>query len=263
MPSQKPDQAFQRTKPRICVTHASGREYESRTTPVLCDAFRTDPLMTYYLNKVPVPSRQPTLERLIHLISTAATLNGAEFYEAGTPALDEESAQQFQCAAMFMPPGQAVDNLNLSAWWKLLQQGVLSLIWRTGITAFLKLLVEYPALGERAKETVLSKTEQHYYVLMIGTTTEHRGKGLCSAIIREYQAIAQKDGMPIWLEATTKGSMSVYAKAGFENVAGRWVIGEGKCDASGESANGKEAVGVEIFPMVWWPKGYVKGAEMK
>jgi ribosomal protein S18 acetylase RimI-like enzyme len=220
--------------------------------------------MAYYLNKIHGPSRQATLEKLIHLISTAATLNGADFYEAGAVGEGDVSAQpSFQCAAMFMPPGRAVDDLGLSAWWKLLQQGVLSLVWRTGITAFFRLLFEYPAVGERAKRTVLSTDEQYYYLLMTGTSEEHRGKGLCSAIIREYQAIAQEKGLPIWLEATTKGSMSVYAKAGFENVDGKWVIGEGKCDASGEKANGKDAVGVEVFPMVWWPNGYVRREERK
>jgi hypothetical protein len=259
MASENLNQPVKRARPRVCVTHASGEEYESRTTPVLSDAFRNDPLMAYYLNKVHGPSKQADLERLIHLISTAATLNGAEFYEAAAVGEDDESGQpRFQCVAIFMPAGRAVDDLGLSAWWKLLQQGVLSLIWRTGITAFFKLLIEYPAIGERAKKTVLSKNEQYFYLLMTGTSAEHRGKGLCSAIIREYQAIAQEKGLPICLEATTKGSMSVYAKVGFENVDGSWVIGEGKCDASGEKANGKDAVGVEIFPMVWWPKGHAR-----
>jgi hypothetical protein len=101
-----------------------------------------------------------------------------------------------------MPPGKAVDDL----------------VWRTGISSFLRLLFEYPSLRERAKKMVLSKDEQYYYLLMVGTSADHRGKGLCSAIIKVYQTIAQEKGIPIWLEATTKGSRGVHAKVGFEDV---------------------------------------------
>jgi hypothetical protein len=268
MPSHHPNQTLDKKKPRVYVTHGSGEGYEPRVTPVLTDAFQTDPLMAYYLNKIPGTSRPPILGKLIHLISTAATINGAEFYEAGTLEEDEAEFQEhsqpkFQCVAMFMPPGKAVDDLGLSAWWTLLKQGVIPLIWRTGISSFLRLLFEYPSLGERAKKLVLSKDEQYYYLLMVGTGIDHRGKGLCSAIIREYQTIAQDKGIPIWLEATTKGSRGVYAKAGFEDVGEKWIIGEGKCNATGEKATRSEAVGVEIFPMVWWPQGYVRREEKK
>jgi hypothetical protein len=268
MSSEHLNQTLKRNKPRVCVTHASGEEYESRVTPALNDAFRTDPLMAYYLNRIPGASRLPIQEMLIHLISTAATINGAEFYEAGALGDDESEYQatpqpKFQCVAMFMPPGKAVDDLGLNAWCTLLKQGVLSLIWRTGISSFLKLLFEYPSLGKRAKKIVLSKDEQYHYLLMVGTSVDYRGKGLCSAIITEYQTIAQEKCIPIWLEATTKGSRGVYAKVGFEDVGEKWIIGEGKCNANGEKATGVEAVGVEIFPMVWWPQGYVRREETK
>jgi ribosomal protein S18 acetylase RimI-like enzyme len=268
MSSQNPEQPHEKTRPRFRVTRASGEKYESRTTPLLAGAFQTDPLFGYYLNKIPRVKRLPILEKLMHLISTAARLNHADFYAAGVLREDEQEQQEnpqpkFESAAIFVPPGKAVDQLGFSAWCTLLKEGVVSLICRTGINSFMRLLFEYPAVSEQAKKTTLRKGEQYYYLLLIGTSVEHRGKGLAPAMIKDYQVIAQEKGFPIWLEASSRGAMAVYAKTGFENIGGRWVIGEGKCDAAGERAKGAAAVGVEIYPMVWWPKNYARPGEKK
>jgi GNAT superfamily N-acetyltransferase len=239
--------------------------YEARATLMLAKAFEDDPIMTYYLNKLPKSARPNTLEHLIHLILTAAMLNDAPFYESGTLSPDEEenpasTQPKFQCAAVIVPPGKHVENLGVRAWWVLLKQGVLSLIWRVGLRGFKKLLVEYPTMSDEAKATVFLEGEDYHYLLIVGTDSDHRGKGLCAATLKEHQRIAQEKGVPIWLEASNKGAMEVYKRAGFENVAGKWLIGHGKCDAQGEVATGTEAVGLEIWPMVWWPENYKRKA---
>jgi hypothetical protein len=250
-------------KLRVRVTQASGKEYESRTTPILTKAFHNDAPMTYYLNRLPKSSRTKALGNLIHLMSTAAMVDGGIFYESGTLEDGEEDKDgaepRFHCAAVFVPPGKKIDDLGLKGWWALLRQGVLRLIWDAGVQGLLKLLIEYPGLAEREKKKVLLKNEQYYYLLIIGTAVEHRGKGLCPAIIREHQVVAQEKKIPIWLEASSTKSRAVYAKAGFEDVGEPFVMGKGKCDADGEKAKGTLAVGLTMYPMVWWPKGYVRG----
>ena len=74
--------------------------------------------------------------------------------------------------------------------------------------------------------------------------------GLGTAQLKYWQAIAAKDGVPIWLEATTKHSRDVYAKSGFELVDSI-PLGKGKSDEHGVKKEGGE--GFEIYAMIWWP----------
>jgi hypothetical protein len=244
------------------VTHALGQIYEPLALPLLVEAFSTDPIMTYFLNKLPKASRPKALEKLLHLMMASAILSNSTFYESGTPDsdLDESEGPLFQCAAVFTPPGKAVTDFGLIGWAKLIKEGVLNLIWAAGIRALLKVLVEYPTLAEKAKKSVLLENEAYYYLLIVGTSKDHRGKGLCGSIIKEHQMVAQKEGVPIYLEASNEGAAAVYGKCGFEHVKSEEMrVGKGKCDEKGEKARGAVAVGVKIWPMVWWPEGYMRG----
>jgi GNAT superfamily N-acetyltransferase len=251
----------QGSKPNVRVTHTSSDAYESQATPMLSKAFENDPIFTYIINKVPKISRPNTLETLVHLVLTSGILKHATFYESGSlqPHEQEEDTEpKFECVAVFVPPGKQVNNLGLHAWCVLVKHGVLPFIWQTGIRGISKILIEYQRIAEQAKKKVLTKGEPYYYLLIVGTDPGHRGKGLCAATIREHQKVAQEESVPIWLEASNKGAMTVYTKVGFTVIDGEWMVGKGKCDANGEKAKGAEAVGVEFFPMVWWPEGYVK-----
>lgn len=95
---------------------------------------------------------------------------------------------------------------------------------------------------------------RYYYVFFLGTKGDARGKGLCSAIVRRYQALAAEAGLPIWLEASTEGSRRLYEKLGFE-VCGEVVLGEGRADADGTVLEG--GPGCKIWGMVWRRKWYV------
>jgi hypothetical protein len=257
---RSPQNPTSKSKPH--VTHASGQLYEPRALPLLVEAFGTDPIMTYFLNKLPKASRPKALTKLLHLMMTSAILSKSIFYESGTPELDLKDTGEplFQCAAVFTPPGKQVTDFGLVGWWKLLREGVLNLIRAAGIRGLLKVLVEYPQLAEKSKKSVFRENEAYYYLLIVGTSSQHRGKGLCPSIIREHQVVAQKEGLPIYLEASNEGAAAVYAKCGFEHVKGEEKrVGKGKCDACGEKAKGADAVGVRIWPMVWWPEGFVRG----
>lgn len=83
------------------------------------------------------------------------------------------------------------------------------------------------------------------------TREDGRGKGLCSATIRHQQEMATRDGLPVWLEATTAHSMKIYAKLDFQTVD-EIKLGAGKVDASGNPCKGGD--GVRIWAMIWWPE---------
>lgn len=69
-------------------------------------------------------------------------------------------------------------------------------------------------------------------------------------MIERYQAIATRDGIPIWLEATTRHSMAIYANLGFETIE-EIVLGKGKAASNGIEEKG--GVGVKIWAMIWRP----------
>lgn len=111
------------------------------------------------------------------------------------------------------------------------------------------------------KKSVFPNGETYFYVFLVGASAAHRGKGLAPGLIRKLQERARDEGKPIWLEASNEGARAVYLKLGFKDVQPLIYLGKGECDANGEVASGEEAMGVPMWPMVWWPEGEVKGAE--
>jgi GNAT superfamily N-acetyltransferase len=116
------------------------------------------------------------------------------------------------------------------------------------VTARQRMLVEYTPLADAAKAKGLKGRKQYFYVFFLGTHPDARQKGLASAIMREYQARAAKEGVPLWLEATTAYSMRLYERLGFR-IVDEMVLGKGKVDADGLECKGGE--GVKIWGMIW------------
>jgi GNAT superfamily N-acetyltransferase len=169
-----------------------------------------------------------------------------------------------------MPPGRAVDSPGFFGWLQIARTGLISLVWDIGLSRFYRILVAFPSIPEGAKHATFAPGELYYYVVMIATDEKFRGKGLCAKVLERVKDQAQRDGKPVWLEATTRGSRKVYQKVGFEDVftdeteeGGGLLIGKGVCDEEGDERSGKEKVGFVIWPMVWWPQGYVKGVGMQ
>jgi hypothetical protein len=69
--------------------------------------------------------------------------------------------------------------------------------------------------------------------------------------MRDHQRTAQADNLPIWLEATTPGSRSLYLSMGFEEVE-EIVLGKGKVAADASLQTGGS--GIPLWAMVWWPQ---------
>lgn len=240
-------------------------DYEPKTTDVLTAAFSTDPVMTYFLNNLPAAKRPGYLRLMFHLIFHMAGRKGGEFYQATSVTETTASSTEpgFHCAAVIMPPGKEVVPSSLADYAAYVRRGMLRMLMVMQLSGFLKPLVEYPALAEKAKAAVFGPGEKYYYVQMMGTEAAYRGRGLCPAILEEVKAKAQKEGIPVWLEATTAASAKVYRKCGWKDVNEdvELVLGKGMADASGEAK--KDGEGVRIYSMCWWPEGYVRKGDGK
>jgi len=88
------------------------------------------------------------------------------------------------------------------------------------------MLFTYPSAADAAKLYALRGTTRYFYVFIAGTRSESRNRGLCTALIRRCQEIAQREGCPIWLEATTAKSRALYENLG-SNYGGA-CFGEGR-----------------------------------
>ncbi|MCJ1398885.1 hypothetical protein MMC11_002086 [Xylographa trunciseda] len=104
--------------------------------------------------------------------------------------------------------------------------------------------------SDAAKKKGLKKGEKYYYLFFIGTREERKGRGLASALIRHYQSIATREGIPIWLESTTSHSMGIYSHLGFEIVE-EIFLGKGKAAPDGTKM--EKGDGVSFWAMIWRP----------
>ncbi|KAK0110444.1 hypothetical protein ONS96_002055 [Cadophora gregata f. sp. sojae] len=214
-----------------------GREYVPRAIPLMAKAFATDPIITYLLHHMTPAQLSAYLPKYFDGVLTAAALNKGIFAEA----------DDFKSCTILIPPGCRVDNF-----WTLIPAGFIGMVWDVGVAATYRMLGELGPKVDAVKAKALGGQKKYYYIFFSATDAEARGQGLCSKLIREFQAIAQKDCLPIWIEGTTDSSARVYAKCGFELVE-RITIGEGVVDANGKVKKGGE--GVVTRGMIWWPKG--------
>lgn len=185
-------------------------------------------------------------------------MNKASFYHTdvdtvtnGGSVVQEEkvakSAPEWRSTVVLIPPGSSIDNPLT-----LLPSGLPSVIVKLGLAGVKKMLFEFEGACKAARKVGLRKGEDAYYVFFVGTAAVHQGKGLGGEIVKEVLRRAQGEGATVWLEATTEGSMRLYARLGFTLVR-EIVVGEGRVGRDGLVE--KEGEGVRIWAMVWRPVG--------
>ncbi len=113
------------------------------------------------------------------------------------------------------------------------------------------MLWEMAHATKACKAKALRGGERYFYVFFLGTAEDGRGQGLCSAMVRHYQARAAREQAPIYMEAATEYCWRLYEKLGFETV-GVFVLGKGKAAADGEACVG--GPGFRLWGMIWRPE---------
>ncbi|KAM3516094.1 hypothetical protein MY11210_000376 [Beauveria gryllotalpidicola] len=206
----------------------------SQAVATIAPQFIDDPVLVYITNNYSKDQRLPLLNTVFEFMISAAVANKGTIYEAA----------DWKSATVIVPPGKDVANPMT-----LISSGGLGVFANLGISGTIRSLYEFPRQIGPHKTRVLGK-RPFYYVFIVATVPEGRGRGLASKIIKQVLAIAQKEQKPAWLEASTESSKRVYAKLGFKEV-GTVVLGKGKCDAKGLPMKG--GPGVRLWPMVWEP----------
>ena len=157
----------------------------------LIKAFHDDPVMLHIFNKP--AGREKKMRALFLSESKRALTKGAVHTTAGGSA---------QGGAIWMAPGQ----------------------WKTG---GFELLGQIPlmfamgaatprALGLLSKMEKVHPTEPHWYLAILGTATEHQGKGVGSALIEPILTKCDAEGIPAYLESSKESNIPFYNRHGFE-----------------------------------------------
>lgn len=213
-----------------------GNNSVKHASNVYQEAFRQDPVINYMLCNLTESARHEYLCHYFDALLTAAEMNGAIFHQA-----DEWSS-----CSVLRRPGQRIDNF-----WTLIPAGILGIIWTLGFGGYRRMIMEFSPMADAAKTRGLKGQTRYYYVFFVGTADRAQGQGLGSALMRELQDVARKDGLPLWLEATTESSRRLYERLGFEIVE-QMTLGTGEAAADGSLQKGGE--GVPVWGMIWWPR---------
>jgi len=238
--------------------------------------FLTDPVFNYLLVNTPWYHKAAATYHILRLqLHGAAHSNRALYVSASAPSTTQSTISPTdaelnpQCNAIILPPGKGgVFDIGATGWSGLiLRRGLHKVFWYAGTKPWKEFWTQMVVPNERAKAYTFSSSSDYYYVAFISTALDHRGKGLAQSLLSDLQGRAQEEGKPIWLEASSPASRRVYAKCGFldvgvdgeESVGKGFRMGVGEVDECGERCVGVEAVGVPLWPMVWWPEGYGKG----
>lgn len=60
--------------------------------------------------------------------------------------------------------------------------------------------------------------EPHWYLPLIGIDPQHQGKGLGGALLDHALALADRDGVPAYLESSNPRNIDLYERHGFERL---------------------------------------------
>ena len=155
----------------------------------LAEAFQTDPALSWIL---PDPAhRARALRGLFRTLVPADMRAGV--------ALRSDSNE---AAALWRAPGQAHGG-NLE-----FLRTVLPLVAMFGTALPRGLKVQGGIDAHRPKG-------RYWYLHYVGVRTAYQGKGHGGRIIRAQTAVADREGLPCWLETATPANVALYERLGF------------------------------------------------
>ena len=58
-----------------------------------------------------------------------------------------------------------------------------------------------------------------WYLALLGTDPGHRGRGVARALLERTLERCDIEGLPVWLETTSDGNVTIYERFGFDTIA--------------------------------------------
>ncbi|KAJ4262775.1 hypothetical protein NW757_001033 [Fusarium falciforme] len=224
----------------IRVHRKGDEEAVLRAHKIATPAFRDDPLFAWIFSEEPdVDARQKRLEVFFKPVVKSGLVCGGYIL----------NADDWRSMMVVSEPGQDYDGLST-----IIKCGGIPATLSGGLRPTLRLLLQYLTQVDKVKLKCLPKSQirECFYIILTATEPTYRKQGLLSAQTKHLQEHAREVGKPVWLEATSRYSMSQFTKHGFEHIEDIR-LGKGKVNAQGKKEKGGE--GVLIACMIWWPEG--------
>jgi hypothetical protein len=223
-PSWAPTTASRAVPP---VTTGTSPEYAKGLEELSGRAFAAEPLTVSFTSEqlgiMPISPAQATLSHAAWIASKLQL--GAEIVEAGNWA----------AAACWEPPEAASFKTTITP------------EMRRSRPVFVGFLEQVAA----ARRYHMSPDARFWHLSAMARDPERKDKGAVRAVLAPYIARAKKDGVPIWIEASSSRARDIYAYFGFRVVEEIW-SGVGKIGSSGYPQPG--GPGVHTWLMIKDPR---------
>jgi GNAT superfamily N-acetyltransferase len=118
----------------------------------------------------------------------------------------------YDCVALWMPPGQNMDDIPTilrSGLWRLHYQ-----LSREGRTRFFSEF--FPLLHNTKADVLGERDEESWYLVYIGTRPSGRGKGYAKKVVRHVTDLADREKRACYLESSNGINRAIYGRMGFE-----------------------------------------------
>ena len=184
---------------------------------VLAGAFADDPHITGLL---PEDRRQDRMEQMFRFETLSNLRTGGHVYLAVDTADAATASGTDTTTATTATAATTAAPLGVAFWGAPGQEAG----WREQLTEAVAMRRIY---GRRFKDVKRTYREvaryrpkaPHWYLKVIGTAPEARGRGVGSALIRHGLAQADRAGVGVYLESSTPENVPIYARYGFVEIS--------------------------------------------
>ena len=172
----------------------AGAADTGKVLATLSSAFRDDPVWSWV---APDPASRSTIQEALFAPSVEAAIVRGTLWVTN----------DVEAAAVYVPPGESetlyeVDPATGESVWA---PGLGMLGEHAGVVS------ELFDLFERTRPS----TPEHFYLSLLGTHEDHRGRGIGMALLRETLTLVDRQRRPAYLESTNPGNDARYRSVGF------------------------------------------------
>ena len=185
------------SKPRV----ATASEAEA-VTAILADAFHDDPVWGWAFPDAPRRTAQHTVFWRF-------------YFDNAEPHRWVWLSAEGGAAAIWIPPGHPEIAPEAEP---MVEPMLTELVGPEQTATLLEIFDRFEASHPRDRP--------HYYLSLLGTGTEHRGRGIGMGLLADNLAMIDAEGMPAYLESTNPANHARYERLGFVQVGEFHLPGE-------------------------------------
>jgi len=177
---------------------------EAEASQIYAKAFMHDPWFDYFLGK------NHNDHNAVLWFCTKIIGYATQYGRVWGKVDKVNGAKKVLGVAVWQPPNDQGISI-----FKMLQQGFAAAPFKMGFTASFKVLNSLTVSEKVHKEVI---TDPHWYLFCIGVEPEYQNNGIGTKIMYPVIQLADKTGIPCYLDTASKRSVTFFSRLGFEVV---------------------------------------------